>query len=274
VSTLALPGRGARLGARRLLARLGRGTRRRLGFGLMVAALSFGVVLESLRPATWRRTVRSAFRRALHQAIAGSVAPTLVTAGLVGMTMVEQALYWQRELDQAAEIRSLLVSILAREVCPILVGLILLGRSGTVAIAEIGALKRGGQIRALEGQGLDPFLLLLLPRASALSVAAFTLGMVFVVTALLGGFALATLTNVAQISIGAFLERVMLDLGPPEFIALSGEMLLIGILVALTSGLTGLTAEADDDVASLLPRGFVRGVLMVLLVNAVLGLVV
>lgn len=274
MSTLALPGRGARLGARRLLARLGRGTRRRLGFGLMVAALSFGVVLESLRPATWRRTVRSAFRRALHQAIAGSVAPTLVTAGLVGMTMVEQALYWQRELDQAAEIRSLLVSILAREVCPILVGLILLGRSGTVAIAEIGALKRGGQIRALEGQGLDPFLLLLLPRASALSVAAFTLGMVFVVTALLGGFALATLTNVAQISIGAFLERVMLDLGPPEFIALSGEMLLIGILVALTSGLTGLTAEADDDVASLLPRGFVRGVLMVLLVNAVLGLVV
>jgi len=39
----------------------------------------------------------------------------------------------------------------------------------------------------------------------------------------------------------------------------------------LTACLTGLTASAQDDTAHLLPRGFVRGVVAILLASIVLS---
>ena len=51
-------------------------------------------------------------------------------------------------------------------------------------------------------------------------------------------------------------------------------MIAIGLLVALTACLTGLTATAQDEAARLLPRGFVHGVVAILLVSIALSLAV
>jgi phospholipid/cholesterol/gamma-HCH transport system permease protein len=273
VSDLAIPARRPNA-VRRMLARLGRSTHRRAAFGLTIAALTWGVAREAVRPASWRRTVRAEFRHALRLAITGGVAPTLVSAALIGLTMISQALYWFREVGEEALFGDLLVTILMREVCPILVGLILLGRSGMVTVAELGILKVRGGLRALEGQGLDPFTLLLLPRACALAVAAFTLAIVFLLTALVAGYALASLAGAARRSLLGFLEQVTLAMHPPDFVALPAKMVLIGVLVSLTTSLTGLSADPRDDARRLLPRGFVRGILAVLLASAVLSLAV
>jgi phospholipid/cholesterol/gamma-HCH transport system permease protein len=254
--------------------RLGRSVRRRASFALLLMSLTWGVVHMAARPSTWRRTVRAEFGRALRQAVAGGVSPTLVTGALIGLVMVYQALYWFGAAGQEALLGPVLVTVLMREVAPILVGLILLGRSGMVAVAEIGALKSGGEISALEAQGLDPFLLLLLPRACAFAVACFTLGMVFVLTALLSGFALGSVIGTVKMSALSFLDQILLAMNPTDFVALPAKMTLVGVLVALTAGLTGLMAAARDDAASLLPRGFVRGVLAVMGASAVLSLVV
>jgi phospholipid/cholesterol/gamma-HCH transport system permease protein len=263
-----------RTGVVALLARLGWSVRRRTRFALMLAALTWGVVREAVRPASWRRTVRTEFGRALRQAVAGGVLPVVVTAGLIGVAMVSQALYWIEEAGQSNLIGPVLVTVLMREIAPVLVGLILLGRSGMVAVAEIGGLQIGGQVRALEAQGIDPFMLLLLPRATALAVASFTLGMVFVVVALLTGFMIGSVVGAVKLSIFGFLERVLLALHPPDFVALPAKLMLIGLLVSLSAGLTGLTATPRDDYARLLPRGFVRGVLAVLFASITLSLVI
>lgn len=92
-----------------------------------------------------------------------------------------------------------------------------------VTVAELGAMQLGGQVRAIAGQGLDPFSFLILPRAVAFALACFTLGVVFVV-------------------------------------------------VALVACLTGLSAQPGEQVTTLLPRGFVRGVLAVMLTSLVLSL--
>jgi NADPH-dependent 2,4-dienoyl-CoA reductase/sulfur reductase-like enzyme len=51
-------------------------------------------------------------------------------------------------------------------------------------------------------------------------------------------------------------------------------MILIGLLIAQTASLTGLTATAQDEAARLLPRAFVRGVVAILLANLALSLAV
>jgi phospholipid/cholesterol/gamma-HCH transport system permease protein len=256
------------------LARLGRAIRPHVSFVLILTALSFGVAREAARRATWRRTVRSELGRALRQAVGGGLSTTLVTAALIGLVMVSQALYWLGEAGQEELIGPALVTVLVREVAPLLVGLILLGRSGVVVASEIGELQIGGQVSTLAALGLDPFQLLVLPRACALSLASFTLGVMFVVAALLSGFVAGRLLEAVQISLWSFFDRVLHAMRPGDFVIFPAKMTLIGLLVALTASLTGLTATAQDEAARLLPRAFVRGVVAILLASIVLSLMV
>jgi phospholipid/cholesterol/gamma-HCH transport system permease protein len=260
--------------ARRALARIGHGTRSRVGFVLVLFALLAGVLRETARPVSWRRTVRAEFRRILRQAIGGGLSPTLVIAALIGLAMVSQTLYWLGEAGQPELIGSVLVTIIVREVAPLMVGFILLGRSGTVALTEIAGLRIGGQVDALAALGLDPFLLLLLPRACAFALAAFTLGMILVPAALIAGFVAGSLLGAVEASLWSFLDGVLLAMHTADFVIFPAKMVTIGLLVALTACLTGLRAGPRDDAAQLLPRGFVRGTLAILLASVALSLAV
>jgi phospholipid/cholesterol/gamma-HCH transport system permease protein len=265
-------GRRALRRGRMVLGRLGRSVRSHSSFVLLLAALGVGVVRDATRPGTWRRTIRGEFRRALQQAVGGALATTLVTAGLIGLVMVSQALYWLGQAGQEGLIGPVLVTALVREIAPLLVGLIVLGRSGVVIVSEIGDLQLGGQVHAMAAHGLDPFLLLVLPRACALAIGCFTLGILFVIAALLSGFIVGSLAGAVHIPIESFLDRVLLAMDAGDFAIFPAKMIVIGLLVALTACLTGLMAAAQDETARLLPRGFVRGVIAILLVSIVFSL--
>jgi phospholipid/cholesterol/gamma-HCH transport system permease protein len=257
---------------RRVLATIGAGTRRRGAFVLQFAALCWGVIAESVRPSSWRRTVRAEFWRALRQAAAGGLSATLFTAVLVGLVMVSQALYWLGGAGEEALLGSVLVTVLVREVTPLLIGLIVLGRSGTVAVAEIGALQLGGQAHALGALGVDAFAWLILPRAIALSLACFTLGTIFVVVALAIGFAVGSLLGAVHISLWLFFDDVLAAMKAADFAMFPAKMLTIGLSVAVVGCLTGLSAAPGERLADLLPRGFVRGVLVIMIISLVLSL--
>src|SRR5262247_245731 len=258
---------------RRVLAAIGRETRRRTRFILILASLAWGVVRAVPWPSSWRRTVRFEFRRALRQAIAGALSTVLITAALIGFLMVYQALYWLGAAGQEGLIGSVLVTILVREVAPVLIGLILLGRSGTVALSEIGRLGIGGQVHALEAQGLDTFQLLILPRACAFAIASFSLGILFLLATLVTGFVAGSLLDAVHMSIWSFFDRVLLAMHVRDFVILPAKLIVIGLLVALATCVTALTASPSDDIASLLPRGFMRGVLLILVASLALSLV-
>jgi len=262
----------AAIAARRVLAVIGRVVRIRASFLLMLGAMSWGVLLEAGRPRSWRRTVRAEFRRTLRQAAGGGLATALVTAGLTGLALVAQALYWLGLTGQGELEGSLIVTVLVRELAPLLTGMVLLGRSGTVTVTELGLLRLGGQMNVMAAQGLDPFLLLVLPRTLAFALTSFTLGMFFVLGALVTGFVANSLLGAVQESLWTFFDHVLSSMRRVDFAMFPLKMLLIGALVALTACITGLTARPGDDAAVLLPRGFVRGVLAIMVASLAFSL--
>lgn len=256
----------------RLLATLGAPPRRGVQVALAAAALALGILVESLSRATWRRaTVRAEFRRELRLSLLGGLLTVLVTATGVGIGMVYQAISWLAFIGQEGLAGSLLVTVLVREVTPVLVGLILLGRSGTVTVVEFGAIKAAGQLRVLEAQGIDPFLLLVLPRVLALAVAGFTLGLFFIATALATGWIAAQLLQAGSMGPAWFLGEVVAATERRDFALFAAKLAIIGALVGITSAITGMSATKTDTPSFLLPRGFVRGVLAVLLASALLS---
>ena len=256
------------------LAAVGHFTRARIGFSLVLAAGSWGVLREAIRPISWRRTVRQEFNLTMRQATGGGLATTLVTASLAGLAMVYESLYWLGVAGEAQLTGSILVTVLVRELAPLLVGLILLGRSGMLTVTELGMLQTGGQIRTMLSQGIDPFLLLVLPRTLAFALSSFTLGILFAAEALVFGFVVSSAAGAIQESLWSFLDKVLSAMTVRDYMLVPAKLLVIGFLVGLSCCLTGLAARDDDDLASLMPRGFVRGMLVIMITSIFLTLTV
>jgi phospholipid/cholesterol/gamma-HCH transport system permease protein len=257
-----------------MLAAVGRISRSRAAFALTIFALGLGVIREAPLPSSWRRPVRAEFARALRHAVGGGLATTIFASALIGVVMVYEALFWLGEAGQQRLIGSILVTLLVREVAPVIVGLIVLGRNGIATAAEIATLQLAGQVRRLGAQGIDPFLFLVLPRAMALALACYTLGVVFILSTLGIGYVIAALAGGVLMSLWQFLSTILGAMRPADFMVFPAKMLAIGLLVALTSVSTGLRAGAGDPADSVLPRSFVRGTLVILLTSVTMSLMV
>jgi len=258
----------------RVLGVVGRALRNRASFALTVFACWLGVFREMPRRLSWRRPVRAEFFRSLRQAVGGGLATTIVAGALVGFAMVYQALFFLGEAGEERLAGSVLVAVLVREVAPVMVGLILLGRTGAATAAEIGGLHAGGQLEHLARQGIDPFLLLVLPRTTALALASYTLGMIFVATALSCGFIAGSVGGNVRMSSWEFYSILLGAMQPVDFLIFPAKMLAIGMLVALTSVVTGLEGTDRESSASRLPRTFARGTVAIMLTSIVLSLAI
>jgi phospholipid/cholesterol/gamma-HCH transport system permease protein len=274
--TDATPALAVAPGARSLrwLAWLGRSVRKPVQFLLSLMAMSAGIVAESLSLRAWRRSVRSEFRRVLRLALGGSLTATVFVATLVGAGMVYQAIYWLRVAGQEGSLGNLLVAVLIRELAPILVGIILLGRSGAAMLTELGHLHAERQLHALQAQGIDPFQILVLPRGIAFALASYTLGIVFVLVTMVVGFALASVFGVVQTSLWSFLDALLRATVPADFVIFPVKMLAIGLLIGATACLTGLMAQEGEDIGRLISRGFIRGMLAIMLTSGALSLAI
>lgn len=233
-----------------------------------LSALGLAVIWHACRPLTWRRTVREEFWRNSAQVMLQGLTPILITGLLVGIGMVFQVLYWLQLVGQEGVIGDVLVLVLVREIAPILVGLIVIGRSGAVMITELGVMRAGGQAHLLDAQGLDPFHFLVVPRVLAAAIGVFCLSIIFLVVALAAGLVAANTLGLASMTPFDFLDEVLTAMGPGEYALVPLKTLSIGFAVGLISCDTGLEVEGDVmDVATLLPRGFVTSLVATLLIS-------
>lgn len=240
---------------------------------LLALGIAFAVVRQAARPINWRRTVRAEFHRTLRQAGPAALPTVLVTASIIGLAMVYQALYWLQIAGEISKVGQVLVLVLVRDLAPILAGLIVLGRSGTVALVELGAMQRSGQVRRLDAMGIDPLIYLLMPRVLAMTVGTFALTILFIATALTVGYIAGSMFGAMRITFWAFLDNFVLAIEPRDYIVLPVKTLAIGFAIGLSCCFAALhPGRTAPDITTLLPRGFVRAVLALLVVEAALAL--
>lgn len=240
---------------------------------LLAFGVAFEVVRQACRPVNWRQTVRAEFHRTLKQAGPAALPTVLVTASIVGLAMVYQALYWLQIAGEITKVGRVLVLVLARDLAPVLVGLIVLGRSGTVALVELGSMQRSGQVRRLEAMGIDPLIYLLMPRVIAMAIGTFALSVLFIAIALTVGYIAGFALGAIKITLWGFLDNFVRALEARDYIVLPIKTLAIGFATGLSCCFVALQSErAGSAITTLLPRGFVRAVLALLVVEAALAL--
>jgi hypothetical protein len=123
---------------RRLLAAIGRWTIGLWQWPVTFISDAVAVIWQSCRPITWRRSIRSEFMRQCYEVGAQAVPFILVSGIFVGFGIVAQSLHWLKIFGSTALFGGFLSTVLVREIAPVLVGLIVIGRSGSTLLVELG----------------------------------------------------------------------------------------------------------------------------------------
>ncbi|WP_280187430.1 lipid asymmetry maintenance ABC transporter permease subunit MlaE [Delftia sp. PS-11] len=189
-----------------------------------------------------------------------------VSGLFVGFVLGLQGYYTLQRYGSAEALGLLVALSLVRELGPVVTALLFAGRAGTALTAEIGLMKAGEQLSAMEMMAVDPVRRILAPRFVAGLVAMPLLAAVFSAVGVIGGW----LVGVVMIGVdgGAFWGQMQngvdwwYDLGNGVL-----KSLVFGIAVTFVALLQGYAAKPTPEGVS---RATTRTVVMASL--AVLGL--
>ena len=112
----------------------------------------------------------------------------LVSGLFVGFVLGYQGYYTLNKYGSESALGLLVALSLARELGPVITALLFAGRAGTSLTAEIGLMKAGEQLAAMEMMAVNPLHRVLAPRFIAGLIAMPILSVLFTVMGIFGGY--------------------------------------------------------------------------------------
>lgn len=234
-----------------------------IGYG--VHRLTFG--LGRMRPVTREVWVRQILFTAVE-----ALPFTSLIATLLGMGVIVQAQLQLMGAGQSALVAKLLVIVIIRELGPLVAALIIIGRSGTAMVVEMGNMRVAGEIDALEAGGISPFEYLVVPRMGGMAVSIFCISLYFVVISLCTGLLAANVLSPHATAPLEFVELLAAQLTTLDVLAFLAKTAPPALAVAAIACYEGLRAgPAITDVPRAATRGTVTAIATLFTWNAVIS---
>ena len=236
------------------LAALGFATRRQLAD--IGAATRLLLRLLGLLGATMRRP--ALLRDQIHFLGNYSLAIIAVSGLFVGFVLGLQGYYILQRYGSAEALGMMVALSLLRELGPVVAALLFAGRAGTSLTAEIGLMRAGEQLAAMEMMAVDPVRRILVPRFWAGVIVLPLLTAIFNAVGVLGGWMVGVL--LIGIDPGAFWSQM--QGGVDLWSDLGNGMLksvVFGFTVSFVAVLQGYTAQPTPEGVS---RATTRTVVM------------
>ncbi len=234
----------------------------------MVAA----VLATVIRPARWRPTVRDVLARQILFTGVDATRFVAVIALLVGLSVVVQAQVWLTKVGQANLLGPLLITVIVRELAPLLTNFVIIGRSGTAVATELGSMKVSGEILVLDAQGLDPFQYLVVPRVLGMAVSVFCLTVIFVAVALVSGYVVGLAVGATNMSPLGFADTVLAGLSQADVWNLLIKSLGSGLLTGAICCTEGLSVGSSiTEVPQAATRAVMRSITALFVTSALVS---
>ena len=228
-----------------------------------LGARLFGRLLK-LFSAVWQRP--GLVRDQVHFLGNYSLAIITVSGLFVGFVLALQGYYTLQDFGSTEALGQLVALSLLRELGPVITALLFAGRAGTSLTAEIGLMRAGEQLSAMEMMAVDPVSRILAPRFWAGVIAMPLLALVFNAVGVIGGW----LVGVVLIGVdgGAFWGQMQSGVDVWKDVG-NGivKSLAFGVAVTFIAVLQGFVAKPTPEGVS---RATTRTVVMASL--SVLGL--
>jgi len=199
-----------------------------------------------------------------------SLAIIVVSGLFVGFVLSLQGYYILQRYGSSEALGLMVALSLVRELGPVVAALLFAGRAGTSLTAEIGLMKAGEQLAAMEMMAVDPIQRVLAPRFWGAVIAMPLLAAVFSAVGIIGGWVVGVV--LIGVDPGAFWSQMQ---GGVDVFADVGNGLLKSLVFGLTVAFIALLqgyecAPTPEGVSRATTRTVVMASLAVLALDFVL----
>ncbi|HWA56593.1 MAG TPA: ABC transporter permease [Gemmatimonadales bacterium] len=253
-----------------LLTAIGRGTARWLALVGALARFAFEAV-ASLRtlPGAGRRVAARVLLNQLRFTALQAVGLIALLSGVLSYLTISATLTQLSRVGASEFIGQLMVVVIVRELGPLLTALAVVSRSGTAITAELATNMVMGEVRALEGLGIDPYHYLVLPRLFGSVVSVCTLMVLFDVIAITGGFLAAVAYG--GMSGPRYLGIVLANLTTQDVVLTVVKGVLFGLVVGIIPSYQGLSVRhGPTEIPQAVIRGTVGSIAVIFVIAAVI----
>lgn len=201
-----------------------------VGLLALTGQLAIDLVHVLLRPSSmpWRE-----FSATLYRSGAQALPVTALVGFLIGVVLSYLSAIQLRNFGADAFIVNILGIGIIREFAPVLVAILVAGRSGSAITAQLGAMRVTEEIDALATFGVSRSLRLVLPRVLALGVAVPLLVIWTSIAGLLGGMVSAELQ--LGLDVAFFVETLARVVPPANLWLAAAKGFTFGISIALVA---------------------------------------
>lgn len=163
----------------------------------------------------------------------------------IGMILALQMAPTMEKYGQIQQIATIVAIAMARELGPLISGIVLSGFAGASIAAELGTMVEGEEIKALRACALNPIRFLVLPRVLATVLMLTMLTVIADIVGVAGGMLVGT--QILDIDAGVYLTTTQLAILPRDFLSGIVKGPLFGLLISIIACYEGLNVSGGAE---------------------------
>lgn len=185
----------------------------------------------------------------------------------MGALIIQQGYNYLSGLGQTDLIYQILVSLIIRDVGPLITSFIILARSGTAISTEIGNMVVNKEIDALKSMGISPVSYIVVPRVAGMVISLILLIIYFTMIGIFGGYLVSNMLD--PLPFIEFVQQIIKAISIEDIITMIVKITFCGFAIASISSYHGLSVfRASTEVPQRNIKAVVHGVFAVFFINA------
>ncbi len=187
---------------------------------------------------------------------------------LIGVIIALQSSYTLDRWGANRFIATLVGVSALRELAPLMTAILITGRSGSAITAEIGTMKVGEEIDALEVMGLNPIKFLVVPKFLAMMVAVPCVTVVAMFIMIAGGWAASVL--IVGVSSGIYIEQTVNSLAEKDLVIGLTKSVFFAVAICWVGVYRGFQVEGGaEGVGRQTTSSVVTAIFLIIIVDLV-----
>lgn len=197
---------------------------------------------------------------------ADAVPIVLVICFLVGAILAFQGVQQMGRFGLEIYVADLVALSIVRELGPLMVGMICIGRAGSAYAAELGTMKVSEEIDALKTMGIKPERIIVIPKITALVFAMPMLVILGDIAGIIGGVVVGT--TLSKAGFQEYVHRTVESLVPANVLETMIKGFAFAFIIAAVGCFRGFEAENDaKGVGNATTSAVVSGIFLVVVMD-------
>ena len=186
----------------------------------------------------------------------------------LGLMIIGQTVALPSQFGPQEYIGTVMVTVVVRELGPLVASLLVLARIGTAIVIELGTSRAQGEVEALEALGIDPVHYLVMPRVIGLAVSIFALTVYLIIVAVFSGYLFAFVADVPLLP-GEYFKQIARALHWQDFALLALKTASFGSIIATVTCYQGLAQPLRlEEVSAATTRAVMHSIVACVVLDA------